>query len=76
MAYGEADYLAAKEDRTVEETVRFLRLRLEADQTAPDAKLFIAYREAGAFRRVLAGSLTGADIRNLVDAAISNQPRG
>lgn len=66
----EQEYLERKPDRTIEETATLLRIRLKADDTANDAKLFIAYRESGAFRRLLADGLTGNDIRRFCDAVL------
>ena len=60
-----AKWLAEKKDRTPEESLRLLELRLDGDGTKPDAKLMIAYRESGAFRRVLC-DVTGADLLNIL----------
>jgi hypothetical protein len=71
----ETEYLERKPDRTIEETAKLLRLRLKGDDTADDARLFIAYRESGAFRRVLADGITGIDIRRLCDAVLGPEPQ-
>ncbi|MCF8533849.1 MAG: DUF1653 domain-containing protein [Reyranella sp.] len=59
----ETEYLAKKAHRTVDETARYLALRLIADRTADGERLMLAYEEGGHFRRVVARGLTGLDIK-------------
>lgn len=69
-ARGEQKYLEDKQDRTLDDVLRLIELRLLGDNPADDARLVIAYREqTGMFRRVLLDGLTGKELREVWAAA-------
>lgn len=69
MADIDEKYLQSKKDRTRREFLEWFKMRLETDNTTNDARLQVAYSEAGTFRRVVIDGFTGAELKFLVSSA-------